>query len=76
LRKALVGITVKGPNGSASELERIATRAQKLWDGMLAADRKKIGEEPEPWRLDCDSLVADAQSWAQQHSSPPHQRTE
>ena len=74
LREALLGITVKGPNGSAPELERIAASAQKLWDGMLAAERESIGEEPQPWLLACDSLVAAAQSWAQQHSSPPHPR--
>ena len=76
LREALLGITVQGPNGSAPELDRIAASAQELWDGMLAADRKAIGENPQPWRLACDSLVAAAQSWAQQHSSPPHQRTQ
>ena len=75
LREALLGITVKGPNGSAPELERIVASAQELWDGMLVAKRESIGEEPQPWLLACDSLVAAAQSWAQQHSSPPHPRT-
>jgi hypothetical protein len=75
VREALLGITVKGPNGSAPELERIVASAQELWDGMLKAERQRIGEEPQPWLLDCDSLVAAAQSWAQQHSSPPHPRT-
>jgi hypothetical protein len=75
LREALLGITVKGPNGSARELERIVTSAQELWDQMLVATRKSIGEEPQPRLLACDSLVAAAQSWAQQHSSPPHPRT-
>jgi hypothetical protein len=75
LREALLGITVKGPNGSAPELERIVASAQELWDGMLVAKRESIGEEPQPWLLACDSLVAAAQSWAQQHSSPPRPRT-
>ncbi|HTO72935.1 MAG TPA: hypothetical protein VMJ30_03910 [Gemmatimonadales bacterium] len=74
LREALLGITVKGPNGSAAELERIITSAQELWDGMLAASRQSIGEEPQPWLLACGSLVAVVQSWAQQHSSPPRPR--
>jgi hypothetical protein len=75
LREALLGITIKGPNGSAPELERIISDAQDLWDGMLKAKRERIGEEPQPWLLACDSLVAAAQSWAQQHSSPPRLRT-
>jgi hypothetical protein len=75
LREALLGITVKGPNGSAPELERIVASAQELWDGFVPADRKRIGEEPQPWLLACDSLVSAAQSWAQQHSSPPQPRT-
>ena len=63
-REALLGITVKGPNGSAPEPERIAASAQELWDGMLAAERESIGEEPQPWLLACDSLAAAAPSWA------------
>ena len=75
MREALLGITVKGPSGSAPGLERIVADAQELWDEMLAAERGRIGEEPRPWLLACDSLVAAAQSWAQQHSSPPLPRT-
>jgi hypothetical protein len=75
LREALLDITVKGPDGSAPELERIVASAQELWDGMLKAKRERIGEEPLPWLLACNSLVAAAQSWAQQHSSPPNPRT-
>jgi len=75
LREALLGITIKGPDGSAPGLEGIITTAQELWDEYVPAERQSIGAEPEPWLADCDSLEAEAQSWAQQHSRPPHTRT-
>jgi hypothetical protein len=49
LREAPLGITVRGPDGSAPELDRIAARAQSLWQGMLVADREAIGEDPQRW---------------------------
>jgi hypothetical protein len=75
LREALLGITIKGPDGSVPGLERIISTAQELWDKFVPATRRSIGEEPQPWLLGCDSLAAAVQSWAQQHSSPPHTRT-
>jgi len=75
LREALLGITIKGPDGSAPGLQGIITDAQELWKEYVPASRQSIGQKPQPWLADCDSLVAAAQSWAQQHSSLPHTRT-
>jgi hypothetical protein len=75
LREALLGITIKGPDGSAPGLEEIIATAQGLWNNIVPATRQSIGEDPQRWLADCDSLAAAAQSWAQQHSSPPRTRT-
>ena len=76
LREALLGITIKGPDGSAPGLERIIATAQELWNKYVpASPGQSIGEEPQPWLAGCNSLVAAAQSWAQQHSSLPRART-
>jgi hypothetical protein len=57
LREALLGITIKGPDGSAPGLERIIATAQELWNKYVPATRQSIGEEPQPWLAGCDSLV-------------------
>jgi hypothetical protein len=75
LREALLGITIKGPDGSVPGLEGIIATAQELWNKYVPASRQSIGQEPQRWLADCDSLTAAAQSWAQQYSSSPHTRT-
>jgi hypothetical protein len=70
LRQSLMVITIKGPKPAAPDLGRIVTQAQQLRDTMIVTTRREIGAHPDPLLHDSDTLVAAAQSWAEQYSSP------